>query len=224
MYEQIQKSKTNKNRTVSNSVSHKKSNVNQTFWFVDNRPESVAQRKIMETNNSPKGNKLRVTQRLISNSNVLQLNGEWTAFQKAVAEGTISIEISPKHIKGNPKKKRMVRSGGRRRATGPVSNQSQERVLQNAIEAVIDGTARFIASTDTDFTIEVDSEHGLHGARRFNIHKGGGGETTRYIHQILGDSSRNETPDDAEYSDTDSEVEDDYFDDEDETPLAIAAK
>lgn len=61
-----------------------------------------------------------------------------------------------------------------------------------------------------DFTIEVDSEHGKHGARQFNIHKGGGGENTRYIHQIYGDSSQHDAPENAEYSDSESESDDDF--------------
>jgi hypothetical protein len=48
MYEQLEKKKENKSRAVANSVARKKSNVNQSFGFVDNRPEAIAQRKIQE--------------------------------------------------------------------------------------------------------------------------------------------------------------------------------
>jgi hypothetical protein len=46
MYEQVEKSN-NKNRAVANSVAQKKSNEKQGFGFVDNRSESIAQRKIL---------------------------------------------------------------------------------------------------------------------------------------------------------------------------------
>jgi len=210
MNTQADKTQENKSQSVANTSYQKQSSGKSTFQFVDNRPEAILQRKLQETtNNSPQVKQMRVIQRMMNNSIVVQLNGEWTKFQKAVDSGTITIEISAKQIKGNPKEKRMVRSGGRRSATGPVSNQSQERVLKNTIAAVRNGTARFISSTDTDFTIEVDSEHGKHGARQFNIHKGGGGENTRYIHQIYVDNSKFDTPEDAEYSDSESESDDD---------------
>lgn len=54
MYAQNEKQKENRSRAVANSFAHKKSNVKQHFSFVDNRPESVAQRKLQEmTNNAP---------------------------------------------------------------------------------------------------------------------------------------------------------------------------
>ncbi len=45
MYEQVEKPKENKSVSLANSVALKKSNTNQGFGFVDNRPESIAQRK-----------------------------------------------------------------------------------------------------------------------------------------------------------------------------------
>lgn len=48
MYEQVEKPKENKSRAVANSVTQKKSNVNQSFGFVDNRPEAIVQRKVQE--------------------------------------------------------------------------------------------------------------------------------------------------------------------------------
>ena len=126
----------------------------------------------------------------------------------------MNIAISDKHIKGNQKIRRMERKGGRRKPTGPYSNQSQEQVLQHAIDAVKKGTARFISNDGRDFTIEVDSIHGAHPPRQFNIHSGGGSANTRYIHQIYGESSGFDTPDDAEYSDSEDEVE--------TTPMPIA--
>ena len=179
-----------------------------TFQFVDKRPQSIAQKRLHEiANNNMEFNQLRAIQMMINGPIVVQLNGEWQKFQKAVAEGTMTLEVSDKHIKGNPKQRRMERKNGRRAATGPYSNQSQERVIQNAIAAVKNGTARFISSEGTDFTIEVDSEHGKHVPRQFNIHKGGGGANTRYIHQIYGESSQFNTPNNAEYSDSESETD-----------------
>lgn len=181
-----------------------------TFQFMDNRQESIDQKRLHEiSNNNKSTGQLMAIQMMINGPIVVQLNGEWQKFQKAVADGTVILEVSDKHIKGNPKQRRMERKNGRRAATGPYSNQSQERVIQNAIAAVKKGTARFISGEATDFTIEVDSEHGKHAPRQFNIHKGGGGANTRYIHQIYGESSQFDTPDNAEYSDSESETDDD---------------
>ncbi len=46
MYEQVEKAKENKSRAVTNSVVQKKSNVKQSFRFVDNRPEAIAQQRL----------------------------------------------------------------------------------------------------------------------------------------------------------------------------------
>lgn len=54
MYEQVRKPKENNSRVVTNSVTQKKSDVKQGFGFVDNRMETIAQRKIQkEINNIP---------------------------------------------------------------------------------------------------------------------------------------------------------------------------
>ena len=52
MYAHVEKSKENKNRLVANSVAQKKSNGRQGFEFMDNRPESVAQRKLQAMANN----------------------------------------------------------------------------------------------------------------------------------------------------------------------------
>lgn len=46
MYVQMEKPKENKSRAVANSVAQKKSSVKQGFGIVDNRPESIRQRKL----------------------------------------------------------------------------------------------------------------------------------------------------------------------------------
>lgn len=51
MYEQAEKPKENKSRSVSNSVTQKKGNGKQGFGFVDNRQEAIAQRKLQELSN-----------------------------------------------------------------------------------------------------------------------------------------------------------------------------
>jgi hypothetical protein len=48
MYEQVEKPKENKSRSVSNSVAQQKSNGKQGFGFVDNRAQAVTQRKILQ--------------------------------------------------------------------------------------------------------------------------------------------------------------------------------
>ncbi len=52
MYEQVEKPKENKSRSVANSMSQKKSNVKQGFGFVDNRTETVRQLKLKVINNN----------------------------------------------------------------------------------------------------------------------------------------------------------------------------
>ncbi len=54
MYAQVEKTKENKSRAVANSVGQKKSSVKQGIGFVDNRLETIAQRKLQKiANNSP---------------------------------------------------------------------------------------------------------------------------------------------------------------------------
>lgn len=48
MYEQVEKSKENKSKAVSNSVTQKKSKGKQGFGFVDNRPNGIMQRKLID--------------------------------------------------------------------------------------------------------------------------------------------------------------------------------
>jgi hypothetical protein len=52
MYAQIEKPKEHKSRAVTNAVVQNKSVVKQHFEFVDNRPEAVAQRKLVNMNPS----------------------------------------------------------------------------------------------------------------------------------------------------------------------------
>jgi len=60
MYAQKETPKENKNRSVADSVVQKKSGVNQSFGFVDNRPEISAQRKLQKiANNTPQTKQLR---------------------------------------------------------------------------------------------------------------------------------------------------------------------
>lgn len=55
MYAQVEKPKENKSRAVANSVAQKKNSVKQGFGFVDNRPEALVQRKLLQkTANSTK--------------------------------------------------------------------------------------------------------------------------------------------------------------------------
>jgi len=53
MYEQVEKPKENINRATADTVAQKKSRSNSAFQLIDNRPETVVQRKLQEiTNNS----------------------------------------------------------------------------------------------------------------------------------------------------------------------------
>lgn len=72
MYEQVEKPKKNKSRTVANSVAQKRSNGKQGFGVVDNRTEAVAQRKLQEmANNSPQAKQAAQLQ-VISDCNLTQ--------------------------------------------------------------------------------------------------------------------------------------------------------
>ncbi len=52
MYAQVEKSKENKSRAVADAATQKKSNVKQSFGFIDNRAVSIAQRKMQSITNS----------------------------------------------------------------------------------------------------------------------------------------------------------------------------
>ncbi len=58
MYEQVENPKENKSRAVANSVAQKKSNGKQGFGFVDNRHESITQRKLQEMANRSQVNQV----------------------------------------------------------------------------------------------------------------------------------------------------------------------
>ena len=59
MYEQVLNPKENKSKVIANSVTEKKNDMNQGFGFVDNRQESIAQRKCQENiNNNPLANRV----------------------------------------------------------------------------------------------------------------------------------------------------------------------
>ena len=45
MYERVERQKENKNKAAANSVAQKKDGVQQSFRFVDNRPEVITQKK-----------------------------------------------------------------------------------------------------------------------------------------------------------------------------------
>jgi len=69
MYEQVEKPKENKGRSVAGVVSRKQSGGTSTFQFVDNRLEAVAQKKMQEmASNSPQVSQLRAFQDMANNS------------------------------------------------------------------------------------------------------------------------------------------------------------
>ncbi|ALV06715.1 hypothetical protein DES44_2192 [Roseateles depolymerans] len=156
----------------------------------------------MLADNSVRVGRSGQVQRLANHAGVAQLNQEWNTFQGQVANGEIVLVFKDKHVKGNNKARK-------RRGQG-FSNQSQEAVLLHAIEAVKSGAATFLQMTNTNFVVEVDSKHGKHGPRKFNIHRGGGGSANeRDIYQSSGDTYGDNEPNGNEYSDSDSDSEDD---------------
>lgn len=63
------KTKENISQSVPNAASHKQSNGDYTFQFVDNRPEAIVQRKLQEAiNSSPKVKQLKAHQEMANNS------------------------------------------------------------------------------------------------------------------------------------------------------------
>jgi hypothetical protein len=74
MYAQVEKPKENKNRAVANSVTQKKSNAKQGIGFVDNRPETIAQKKLQGVvNNSSQGKQIAQMQSM-TNVNGMPMN------------------------------------------------------------------------------------------------------------------------------------------------------
>ena len=70
MYSQAEKPKENKSSVVANAVSQRQNSSENTFQFVDNRPEAIQMRKLQEkANNSPQVTQLRAFQsRALANS------------------------------------------------------------------------------------------------------------------------------------------------------------
>jgi len=97
MYEQVEKPKENKSKAVVNSVAQKKSNGKQGFGFVDNRPESITQRKQVEEMKCKKDNEEpfsheppKVVQRALLSSNLNpKVNYAKTDFSNFANETTI---------------------------------------------------------------------------------------------------------------------------------------
>jgi len=61
MYAQVEKSKENKSRAIAKSLAQKKSNVKQGFGFIDNRPNTITQRKLQEVINGAQTKQLKNT-------------------------------------------------------------------------------------------------------------------------------------------------------------------
>ncbi|NOQ28163.1 MAG: hypothetical protein GQ564_22605 [Bacteroidales bacterium] len=119
MYAQVKKPKENsfptkrhESRAVANSVSQNKSDTNQGFGFVDNRPEAIAQRKLKKmANNRPMTNQKamqksgadksiefgvgRIIQRLITNPNYNAPNATSVDVQAPLANGQSPAAVSP---------------------------------------------------------------------------------------------------------------------------------
>lgn len=171
----------------------------QDVTHASNSPRTMVQRQMqMLADNSVVVGRCGQVQRVANHGGVAQLNQEWTAFQGQVAKGDIVLVFKDKHVKGNNKARK-------RRGQG-FSNQSQEAVLLHAIEAVKSGEAKFIQMTGANFVVEVDSKHGKHGPRKFNIHRGGGSSAKeRDIYQSSGDTYGDNEPNGNEYSDSDSD-------------------
>ncbi len=108
MYAQVERTKENtasadrrKTRAIANSVAQKKSNAKQGFWFVDNRPESIAQRKMQSqiSNSSSqtsrkKKNNLPLQNKSIATTNTIQRRWGPVANIALTGGGNYSVEAS----------------------------------------------------------------------------------------------------------------------------------
>ena len=80
----VDKTQENKSQSVSNAVSQKQGGGESTFQFVDNRPETIAQRKLKEmTNNSPQVSQLKAFQEMANNGSQ---NNHATQFYEPIAQ------------------------------------------------------------------------------------------------------------------------------------------
>lgn len=86
----VDKSQANKSQSAVNGFSQKKSGAAYTFQFVDNRPETIAKRKLHEAmNKSPQALQLRALQSMTNNS--LQTNQAALLQNKAVSINDDSV-------------------------------------------------------------------------------------------------------------------------------------
>ncbi len=88
MYEQVEKPKENKSRAVANSVSQKKSSDKQSFGFVDNRSEAVAQRKQFANTNAHEVVQRKLNDLIHSDSKIIQRYKKYGA-DEAYPEGSV---------------------------------------------------------------------------------------------------------------------------------------
>lgn len=83
MYEQIEKPKGDKRRSVANSVAQKKSNVKQGFGFVDNRPEALKQNEIQRMSDNYSEHQKKIVapsiEPIIQRTTWSWLDGQWQA-------------------------------------------------------------------------------------------------------------------------------------------------
>ena len=96
------KTQKEKSQSVANSVSQKKNNSESAFSFVDNRPESIAQRKLQEVaNNSPRVSQLRAVQGIANNHSV---NKMYTVQKKEDKSSIIQLNGNGKEDSGKQNK------------------------------------------------------------------------------------------------------------------------
>lgn len=94
MYAQVEKTKENKSSAVANSVRQKKSNTKQGFGFVDNWPEAIAQRRLLDSKNiaskqvTPPEGERSIIQR-VPHFKIFERNGE----KPVVGEGLTKLGV-----------------------------------------------------------------------------------------------------------------------------------
>ena len=101
MYEQVEKPKENKSRAVANTVTQKKSSGQQSFGFVDNRPEVKSQNKLGRyANNDGDQNILQMKAKIIIDATGLNVDrdGDLKHLDTDIPNmGNVYRHMSPKH-------------------------------------------------------------------------------------------------------------------------------
>lgn len=109
MNNHAEKTQENKSQSVANIAPQKQSDDESTFHFIDNRPESIAQRKLQEmANNSPQTMQLRALQEMANKryrASTVQNDTATNTIQRKVSVVLLTNDDNKKKIRANGKVK-----------------------------------------------------------------------------------------------------------------------